>query len=529
MNNNIDNRKVAQHMQQNYVGGGNNFMFDPTELNATLQFMSSVNFNDNGRGGTSSRLVCGIPIDKLNQTIEFLATVSFDNSSTEAYIDLSTVHAMPLNLDGFDRDILNAVKATIDLRYYEEVNKHISFRNQCGKRKPCPSIFLEAIEDGCKDKAMLALIQWRYKSHTQQKSIYEQYMENTDKEERKQHQEQLRTLMGIPELDTTELVRRPGGRLITKERDLEIEQNDRESEQRIKGAELLIEAANNDGRLHNLRQMYHPAYVDENNKPPVRSVADFSPEIQQAVDNVKTTAQSLENHSTKENYDGLVSALECLENISPGWTFDYNYQTAVPPPLPDTGIATLGNLRQNSGHISKAKGSRLVLQDCLSALIALRLNLHESHTMVSLHKQWFDDKGVPLPDDNETELVLSSGVLIRFVKSKAKKFAESNPPCKNEVSARFISACESTTTKDDKLYQRISLHGKSNLKVSIAFCYAFHGPPPLGNGWDVDHINRDTSDDRPENLRWAKNQPGGLQAKNNSNNELLEINKHFRT
>lgn len=58
-------------------------------------------------------------------------------------------------------------------------------------------------------------------------------------------------------------------------------------------------------------------------------------------------------------------------------------------------------------------------------------------------------------------------------------------------------------------YSKIKLHADSlgkrkfkNYFVHILVCTAFHGPRPSPRH-QVDHINRDRWDNRPENLRWV--------------------------
>lgn len=48
----------------------------------------------------------------------------------------------------------------------------------------------------------------------------------------------------------------------------------------------------------------------------------------------------------------------------------------------------------------------------------------------------------------------------------------------------------------------LSIDGKGIvIGVHRLVCLAFHGLPP-GDDYEVDHINRDKNDSRPENLRW---------------------------
>ena len=50
-------------------------------------------------------------------------------------------------------------------------------------------------------------------------------------------------------------------------------------------------------------------------------------------------------------------------------------------------------------------------------------------------------------------------------------------------------------------YREVGIAQK-RLRVHRLICEAFHGPCPPDKG-EVDHIDRDTANNRPENLRWA--------------------------
>lgn len=528
-NNDDDNSKMAapnQLQPQNDI--------DETTMAMALEVFTSMensrcnnNESENtNQAAAADGTVCGVPIAILLDAFDYMSTLTIPND----HIDLSKVHQLPEDLSSFDPRIVDSVKKTIDFRNWESTEQHVPLRRNCGKRHPNPRVFAEATSP---DAALLILIQWRYKPQEEQKELNEKYLADTDTDERNQYKEQLRVLMNIPKETKKKAAKMGdivdgkimvgGGNWVTLERYAEIEQLKQDAKNRIQNAVALIKAANESGRLRDLEQMYHTAYVDENNKPPVRSISD-SREIREAVDNVKLIAERLEGHSSYENYHGLKNALKHVESLSPGWKFDAKYQHPVPPVLEGSTIplvsSKLCKASTCSGHI--CKGDKLQLQDCRKAMVAMGFSLHPSVLIVPLSKRWYEDQKVPLPNDGEFELALSTGDILRCERETKQNVMKKHCHLKDEV---MITSAK--VTRDGR-YQ-FCLRNNNCLQVSMAICYAFHGPPPDGNGWDVDHINRDTLDNRPENLRWGKNKKGGEQAMNKEFGDLLVMNEHFES
>ena len=59
-------------------------------------------------------------------------------------------------------------------------------------------------------------------------------------------------------------------------------------------------------------------------------------------------------------------------------------------------------------------------------------------------------------------------------------------------------------TLDKKGYTRLTIHGR-NIEVHLLVAERYLGPKP-GTNYQVDHINRNRSDNRVENLRWVTRQ-----------------------
>lgn len=532
MNNNDDdnNKKAApnQLQPQNDI--------DETTMAMALEAltaMKSTNCNENESENAGHQAVAaaetvdGVPLEDIFETAKLISSLTLPFER----IDLSNVHQMPEDLSSFDPRIVDSVKKTIDFRKMKSKEQHVPFRRNCGRLSPNPKVFAAATSP---DAALLILIQWRYKSQEEQKKLNERYWEDTDTDERRQYNEHLRVLMNIPKetrgggevgdiVDGKILV--GNGDWVTLERYAEIERLKKDAKNRVQNAVALIQAAKESGRLRDLEQMCHTAYVDENNKPPVRSVTDYSREIREAVDNVKLAAERLDAHGSYENYHGLKHALEHLKRLSPGWSFDYKYKDPVPPALGGNTIPLVSSYECKtstcSGHI--CTGDKLQLQDCLKTMVAMGFSLH-SVVIVPLHAQWYEDHKVPLPSDEEFELALSTGDILRCKKETRRDKHVTNDHCVVKDEGTIVSK---PVINRDKGRYTFCLRGNNYLYVSMAICYAFHGPPPDGNGWDVDHINRDTLDNRPENLRWAKNKRKGEQAMNQGPKDLVEMNKHF--
>lgn len=62
---------------------------------------------------------------------------------------------------------------------------------------------------------------------------------------------------------------------------------------------------------------------------------------------------------------------------------------------------------------------------------------------------------------------------------------------------------------------------RRSFTVARVICWLRHGPPPSSTH-QVDHINRDRSDDRPENLRWATASENALNVSDESKNRMRQ-------
>lgn len=86
------------------------------------------------------------------------------------------------------------------------------------------------------------------------------------------------------------------------------------------------------------------------------------------------------------------------------------------------------------------------------------------------------------------------------------------------------SGKQATYMKTRAGYSVVSLGPENKRRVFLVgriVCWLTHGEPPT-DGHQVDHINRDRSDDRPENLRWFSASQNALNISEESKRRVIE-------
>lgn len=87
--------------------------------------------------------------------------------------------------------------------------------------------------------------------------------------------------------------------------------------------------------------------------------------------------------------------------------------------------------------------------------------------------------------------------------------------CRSNGSIRTPAGNITTGYKNSGGYRIWQMqHPRKNLLVHRLICEAFHGPCPIGK--EVDHIDRNRGNNRPENLRWV------TRSENNRNTAVSE-------
>ena len=194
-------------------------------------------------------------------------------------------------------------------------------------------------------------------------------------------------------------------------KDSALEKCKADREERIALAKQTVEAdrAANGGNL----SISLPLSGLEDARAAVRSLNNFPAEVQNAVMAVTDSSAILRGDLTHANMEELRGALERLEIISPGWTFDALFQHPVPPPVPGVSIPKLGADHRGSRDTGVISMLPTLSEDkCLQACVAKGLVLPDDIAMVPVPNDFYRNKGGTPPGKLEAEYTLSSGNIL---------------------------------------------------------------------------------------------------------------------